>query len=67
MINNPIIAAVFERLYEQQEKGLNKYGKLVDTDSHTLIEWLEHALQEQTDLLIYMECIKQKLMEEVKK
>ncbi|TCN00902.1 hypothetical protein EV294_101352 [Paenibacillus sp. BK033] len=62
MKKNPVLSAILERFIGQQAKGLEKYGELVNLDSYSLIEWIEHAQQEITDQLIYLECIKQKLI-----
>jgi hypothetical protein len=63
MEHNVIIKAVQDRLIDQQEKGLRKYGTLVNKQHYTLTGWTEHALQEQTDNLVYLEAQKQVIQE----
>lgn len=63
MENNPVLAAIMKRFKDQQQKGLEKYGELVNIDSYSLLGWIEHTQQELTDALVYLECIKQKLQQ----
>lgn len=58
MEHNEIIKAVQDRLIDQQEKGLRKYGTPVNKKHYTLTGWTEHALQEQTDNLVYLQAQK---------
>lgn len=64
--NNPIISSVITKLHKQQEKGLQKYGVEVETSSHDLKGWLEHAQQEAIDFTTYLEAAIQLLEEQVK-
>ncbi|EMI15195.1 hypothetical protein C883_3105 [Bacillus stratosphericus LAMA 585] len=64
--NNPIISSVITKLHQQQEKGLKKYGVEVETSSHDLKGWLEHAQQEAIDFTTYLEAAIQLLEEQVK-
>tara|TARA_R110002051_G_scaffold261127_2_gene321037 strand:+ start:158 stop:373 length:216 start_codon:yes stop_codon:yes gene_type:complete len=50
----------------QQEKGLKKYGKTVDQADLSIEEWIEHTQEEIVDALIYLECIKQKMVDKQK-
>jgi hypothetical protein len=58
-----VIQAIIKRLNAQQEKGIKKYKVAVAPINHTLIEWVEHDLEEQTDALVYKEAQKQTLHE----
>jgi hypothetical protein len=58
MDKNEIIKAVHDRLISQQEKGLRKYGTPVIKKHYSLGGWMEHALQEQTDNLVYLQAQK---------
>jgi len=57
---NPVISNVVQMLLDQQEKGLKKYGTLVNVEDYNLIGWIEHLQQELCDALIYLECVKQR-------
>jgi hypothetical protein len=63
--DNPIINKVLERVKGQQEKGLRKYGTYVKKKDYSLTGWAEHALQEQTDNLIYLQA-QQETINEIK-
>ena len=45
----------------QQDKGLSKYGVYVDDADLTAEEWIEHAQEEQADMMVYLECLKRKM------
>lgn len=57
MLNNKTIQNVMNKLVAQQEKGLKKYGTLVDPSKLELEEWVVHAQEEALDLAIYLECL----------
>ena len=58
-----ILTAIKKILDNQQEKGLKKYGKTVDQADLSIEEWIEHTQEEIADTLIYLECIKQKMID----
>ena len=58
-----IITNVKSIIDRQQEKGLKKYGKTVDQADLSIEEWIEHTQEEIVDTLIYLECIKQKMID----
>jgi len=60
---NAILTQVLNVLVEQTEKGVKKYGESVNPDSLETIEWLDHAVQEHADAIVYLTCLKQKLVE----
>ncbi|MCY8902943.1 hypothetical protein MOD76_19920 [Bacillus spizizenii] len=63
MSENKIISSIYKKIEAQQAKGLKKYGKEVHTDSHSLREWLQHALEETLDKAVYLEAAIQKIDE----
>jgi hypothetical protein len=58
-----IVTNIKSIIDRQQDKGINKYSKTVDQADLSIVEWIEHAQEEIADTLIYLECIKQKLLE----
>lgn len=56
---HPIYKAIFSRFKRQAKKGVSKYGALVQSENLTHQEWLEHAAEELTDLLVYVQCAKE--------
>jgi len=61
-----IITNIKSIIDRQQEKGLKKYGKTVDQADLSIEEWIEHTQEEIVDTLIYLECIKQKMIDKRK-
>ena len=61
-----IITNIKSIIDKQQEKGLKKYGKTVDQADLSIEEWIEHTQEEIVDTLIYLECIKQKMIDKSK-
>ncbi|MFG3613113.1 hypothetical protein [Rummeliibacillus stabekisii] len=67
ILGNPILLAVRQLLDNQTVKGYAKYGTTVNPDDYSVEEWINHAQEEATDLLIYLEVLKTKLNESSKK
>ncbi|WP_366593761.1 hypothetical protein AB0R72_21610 (plasmid) [Bacillus velezensis] len=63
MTQNPIINNLYNKIEAQQAKGLEKYGTEIKTDSHSLKEWLQHALEETLDKAVYLETAIRKIEE----
>jgi hypothetical protein len=59
--NNDILQEVHELLLKQTKKGLEKYGNTVNPDDYTLLEWIDHVLQEKVDELVYLVTLKHKI------
>lgn len=63
---NPILTEVQQLLITQTSKGLEKYGRTVQTDDYSLVEWIDHTLQEKVDEIVYLVTTKHKIMERMK-
>lgn len=50
---------IIDRLDQQREKGVKKYGGTLETNKAGMLERLEHLAQELTDGLEYIEWIKE--------
>lgn len=61
---NTVLNAVNALLIKQTEKGVQKYGQSVTPAKLTTVAWLEHAQEELVDTLVYLECLKQKLLQD---
>jgi hypothetical protein len=62
--NDPIVERVRQKLLDRSQVGIKKYGKTVDQEVLKPSEWLEHAIQEGLDKVIYMTKLKQDLEKE---
>lgn len=60
--NNPI----YKRIDKQIEKGLEKYGQPVSSNSLSMLEWFEHKQEELTDALVYNQCLIENVKEAIK-
>ncbi|WP_236809879.1 hypothetical protein [Bacillus glycinifermentans] len=58
-----IVRSVINKIRNQQEKGLKKYGVPVSVDLYSLRGWLQHALEETLDKAVYLEAAIQKIDE----
>lgn len=54
---HPIYKAIFDRFKRQANKGINKYGALVQSEKLRPIDWAQHAAEEITDQLVYLQCL----------
>ena len=57
---NVVLNNVQQLLKNQTEKGLKKYGHTVNPDNLDFDSWVNHACEELIDLLVYLQCLKEK-------
>lgn len=62
-IQDPILLKVLAKYYERSERGIKKYGRTLDRDDLSFLDWLNHLQEELMDATLYIE----KLKEEVSK
>ena len=62
-MQDSIVESIREQLLERSNVGIKKYGVTLDRNDLSLLEWLEHAKQEQMDSVLYLE----KIIQELKK
>lgn len=60
---NEILTQVLHKLVTQTEKGIEKYGETVNPDSYETIEWIDHAIEESIDHIVYLTVLKNQLVE----
>lgn len=60
---NEVLTQVFHALVKQTEKGLKKYGNTVDPREYSTIEWIDHAIEEGIDQIVYLTVLKQRIKE----
>lgn len=63
---NAILTQVLDKLITQTNKGIEKYGETVNPDSYETIEWIDHAIEESIDHIVYLTVLKQKMIENVR-
>lgn len=59
---NETLRNVEALLRKQTEKGFRKYGVVVEPDRLTDVQWIDHAMEELVDTLVYLQCLKEKLL-----
>ena len=58
-MKDSIVESVIEQFKQRSEVGKVKYGITLDRTDLTRLEWLNHAQQEEMDLILYLEKLKQ--------
>jgi|Laugresu1bdmlbsd_1035121.scaffolds.fasta_scaffold389906_1 hypothetical protein len=61
VMGNDSLVKVMQLLYKQTEKGVRKYGHTVQSDKLSHVQWIDHAMEELVDTLVYLQCLKDKL------
>lgn len=58
-IQDPILLRVLAKYYERSEKGVKKYGRTLDRDDLSFLDWLTHLQEELMDATLYIEKLKE--------
>jgi hypothetical protein len=61
ILYNHTLSSVEALLRKQTEKGFRKYGVIVEPSRLSSVEWIDHAMEELVDTLVYLQCLKDKL------
>lgn len=57
-----ILQNVILKFAKRAEIGLQKYNKDMDRDDLSIIQWIDHSIEEKMDDIIYMQKIKSELI-----
>lgn len=57
-----IVEAIINKFKLRSEIGMIKYGKTLDRDDLSLLDWINHAQEELMDGILYLEKIKKNLI-----
>jgi hypothetical protein len=57
-----IVQTVIEKFTMRAEFGKKKYGKTLDRNDLSVVEWITHAQEEHMDAILYLEKLKQILV-----
>jgi hypothetical protein len=57
-----IVEEVLEKFKKRSELGIQKYGTTLDREDLTFEQWIEHAIEEAMDLTLYLQKIKNELI-----
>ena len=58
-MEDPILLKVLAKYYERSQIGIEKYGRTLDRDDLSFIDWLNHLQEELMDATLYIEKLKQ--------
>ena len=57
-----IVRSIISKFINRAEFGYNKYKTNMDRNDLTIIQWIDHSIEEKMDDIIYMQKIKQELI-----
>lgn len=65
-INNldSVVLSVIDKIASRAEVGFKKYGTNMDRKDLTIIQWIDHSIEEKMDDIIYMQKIKAELLKQ---
>lgn len=53
-----VVDSIIDKFIDRANMGSKKYGTNLDREDLSLSDWLEHALQEHMDAILYLQKIK---------
>jgi len=53
-----IVFSIIKKFKERADFGMKKYGKTLDREDLTTLEWIQHAQEEHMDAILYLEKLK---------
>jgi hypothetical protein len=59
--SDPIVAAVIRKMYQRSKVGIKKYGTTLERDDLSTEQWIDHAIEEAMDLVLYLTKLKTQL------
>ena len=54
---DPVVEKVKREFDVRSKLGISKYGKTLDENNLSLLEWLQHAKEEAMDQVLYLQCV----------
>lgn len=59
-----IILETIDNFLKRGEIGYKKYGVTMDRNDLDIVEWIDHAIEEQMDNILYLTKLKKCIMEQ---
>jgi hypothetical protein len=56
-----VVQSVVEKFVNRAEMGFKKYNNTLDREDLSIEEWINHALEEHMDAILYLTKLKQEL------
>jgi hypothetical protein len=60
--SDPIVAAVIRKMYQRSQVGIKKYGTTLERDDLSTEQWIDHAIEEAMDLVLYLTKLKTQII-----
>ena len=60
--SDPIVAAVIRKMYQRSQVGIKKYGTTLEREDLSTEQWIDHAIEEAMDLVLYLTKLKTQLI-----
>lgn len=57
-MEDSIVKSVIESFKQRSEIGILKYGKTLDRNDLTFLQWIQHTQEELMDAILYLEKLK---------
>jgi hypothetical protein len=57
-MKDEIVERILNRFSKRSEVGINKYGTTLQRTDLTTLEWIDHAIEESMDFILYLERLK---------
>jgi hypothetical protein len=57
-MEDSIVASVIQSFKKRSMEGILKYGKTLDRNDLTFLQWVQHAQEEMMDGILYLEKMK---------
>jgi hypothetical protein len=57
-MKDKIVEQVVQKFNERSQRGIEKYGTTLDRDDLSIEEWVDHAIEESMDFILYLYKIK---------
>lgn len=54
-----VVYSIINKFKERADIGMKKYGKNLDRNDLTTLDWIQHAQEEHMDAILYLEKLKQ--------
>ena len=60
-VPDSVVQSVIEKFVDRAEMGFTKYNNTLDRKDLSVEEWINHALEEHMDAILYLTKLKQEL------
>ena len=57
-----IVEAIVDKFKERSEVGIKKYNTTLDREDLTTEQWIDHAIEEAMDMILYLERLKRDIV-----